>query len=156
MIRLAALALGLLAAAPGPARTAARCRGRLAGAVTATFACEARVAFAPDGAPVFVLAGTAPIADVPSFVPAAFTLPRLAAGAWTLATLGEGRASLAAEGGALYTATKTSSERGEVALTLTRVSRRADGGYDLRGRYRARLVRVGGGDAGEVVVEATF
>ena len=69
-----------------------------------------------------------------------------------------GKASVAAEGGVLYTAAKTSGRRGEVTLTLTslRASATIAGAFEVHGIYRARLVPVGAGKTGEVVVEVRF
>jgi hypothetical protein len=156
----ARLAIGACAALLAPAAawpSASECTGRLSGAVTATFECDAGVTATEEGKLVFVLVARAPIDGVPSCVPGAFEIPEAVARTWTLDTLGMGKASVAAEGGTLYTATKTSSQRGEVTLAITRLRKRsAHGAYDVSGRYRARLVPAGGGKTGDVLVEATF
>ncbi len=151
-----ALAVGL-AAAPGAAH--AGCKGRLSGAVTGSFSCEAAVTVAADGRSFFVISPTSTISSVPSYAPGAFELPAApAVRTYTLESLGMGRASVAAEGGALYTATRTTGQRGEVTLTLTRVERRSggDGGYLVRGSYRARLLPAAAGRKDEVRVEVDF
>jgi hypothetical protein len=96
---------------------------------------------------------------VPAFSPGAFEIPEpVRAGTYTLDTLGQGLASLAAEGGTLYTAAKTSGQRGEVELSLeeVRADPAAKGGRTVRGTYRARLVPAGSGRSGSVVVEVKF
>jgi hypothetical protein len=67
-------------------------------------------------------------------------------------------ASVAAEGGTLYTATKTSSQRGEVTVTLRSATPdpARPGGFVVHGSYRARLLPAGGGKQGEVVVAVRF
>jgi hypothetical protein len=129
------------------------------GAVRATFACVAELITTPDGKPVFAITPTDAIPDVPAYRPGAFELPPPPApGTYTLDGLGMGIASLAAEGGTLYTATKTSSQRGEVTLTLRSVKPDPErpGGYVVHGTYRARLIPAGGGKQGEVVFEVSF
>jgi hypothetical protein len=152
---LAALALAALAAPAAPAA----CRGEVTGSISARFGCLAEVVTSPDGKPVFVITPTDAIADVPVYKPGAFQLPAPPkAGRYTLDELGMGMASLAAEGGTLFTATKTSSRRGEVTLTLRTVKRdpARPGAYVVHGSYHARLVPAGGGKQGEVVFEVTF
>jgi hypothetical protein len=148
---LAVLALPASAAGPG-------CRGTLSGAAAGAFTCDVSFSVTDEGRHVFVVNPRGPIDGVPSYAPGAFELPGPPRpGTYTLSTLGPGRASVAAEGGTLYTATKTSSERGEVTLVLASV-REAPGGKGLRahGTYRARLVPAGGGKSGEVVIEVVF
>jgi hypothetical protein len=108
---------------------------------------------------VLVIEALAPIPGVPAVSPGAFEIPEpVREGTYTLDTLGQGLASLAAEGGTLYTAARTSGRRGEVQVTLTEV--RADperkGHRIVRGSYRARLVPVGSGRTGSVVIEVRF
>jgi hypothetical protein len=150
----------LLSPAPAAAKasTPRSCAGSLSGDVRATFPCAVQVA--PQGAAhVIVISTTGPIEGVPSVVPGSFVLPGTPkTGTLRLDDLGMGKASVAAEGGVLYTAAKTSSQRGEVTLQLTSVtpSKKAKGAFDVHGTYRARLLPAGGGKSGEVVVEATF
>jgi hypothetical protein len=147
---------------PAPAAAKARpprsCAGSLSGVVRATFACAVLVA--QQGAThVIVISTTGPIEGVPSVVPGSFVLPGAPkTGTLRHDDLGMGKASVAVEGGTLYTAAKTSSQRGEVTLQLTSVtpSMKAKGTFDVHGTYRARLLPAGGGKSGEVVVEATF
>jgi len=146
-----ALALALATTPAGPTSS-----GTLSGSVTGAFTCDAALVESGEGALALVLTPRGPIDGVPSYAPGAFELPgKPAPGTFTLATLGPGRASVAAEGGTLYTATKTSSQRGEVTLVLTSV-RREGGRLVAHGTYRARLVPAGGGKTGEVVVEVRF
>lgn len=162
MRTLTAVAAAVLAVAPFAAAAAgkpARCRGTLSGDVRGSFACSALLGTKEGGALAFVIAAPGPVEGVPSVVPGAFELPApVAVRTYTLEDLGMGKASVAAEGGALYTAAKTSSRRGEVTLTLTslRKSRSVAGAYEVHGSYRARLVPVGGGRTGDVVVEVRF
>jgi hypothetical protein len=112
-----------------------------------------------DGSALFALQAGAPLPHVPSFVPGAFEIPEpLEARIYTLESLGQGKASVAAEGGTLFTATKTFGQRGEVRIELTSVAKdpAAKGAYVVHGSYRARLIPVGAGKTGEVVVEARF
>jgi hypothetical protein len=153
---LCALTLLVLAAAQAAAPPA--CKASLSGSVKAEFECLVAVTEFEEGA-VFVLHAQAPVSGIPSVVPGAFKLPLpVQAGTYTLDTLGHGKASVAAEGGTLYTATKTSGQRGEVTLTFTKVAKdpKSKGAYVVHGSYRARLVPAGGGKQGEVVVEARF
>lgn len=152
--------LALLALAPlaGLAREPAKCSGTVSGKVTATFACSAMVV-TQDGQPAFVLTTPEAVEGVPSVVPGSFLLPgEPAARTYTLDDLGYGKASVAAEGGALYTAAKTTGRRGEVALTFRSIakSRTTPGVYDVHGSYRARLLRVGGASRDEVVLDVKF
>ena len=99
------------------------------------------------------------VTRVPTYQPGSFELPhRPVAETYTLDTIGRGMASVAKEGGTLFTATKTSGQRGELVLTFRSV--KADpnvkGAYAVRGTYRARLVPTGYGKRGEVLVEVDF
>jgi hypothetical protein len=152
-----ALLAVLLAALPAAAGEPG-CRGTLAGSVRGAFACSAAVVVR-GGASYFVIEPAGPVEGVPAYAPGAFELRgKVEAGTYDLDRLGMGRASVAAEGGTLYTATKTTGRRGEVKLTLTSVRRvaGAPGAYAVRGTYRARLVPAGDGKSGEVVVEVRF
>lgn len=161
-MRRAASLLAALLAASAAATAGAKppaCEGRLTGAVSGKFACVVRLAPGGDGELFFVITPRDRIEGVPTYQPGSFQLPRpVRAGKYTLDTLGVGMASVAAEGGTLYTATKTSSQRGEVTLTLATV--RADpataGAHEVHGSYRARLSAAGSGKRGEVVVEVRF
>lgn len=148
----------LLLLASLPARAASPCRGKLSGSVKATFDCSAQLETDSEGRTFFVINPTGPIAKVPSCAPGAFELPGgAAAGSYTLDTLGMGRASVAAEGGTLYTATRTTGQRGEVRLKLTRVvPRSGKKAAVVHGTYRARLLPAGAGKTGEVIVEVRF
>jgi hypothetical protein len=146
-----------LATAPAARAGAGECRGKLSGAVKGKFRCAVAVEPAADGKTYFVITAREPVEGVPAYAPGAFEVPgEVKAATYTLDTLGMGRASVAVEGGALYTATKTSSQRGEVTITLRSVQRNSVGGYTVHGTYRARLAPAGGGKPGEVVVEVTF
>jgi hypothetical protein len=153
----AAVALVALVAAVPALASAAGCEGTLSGAVAGRFRCVAEIVAGDDGRLVFVVTPAAPIAGVPGYVPGAFELAGAASpGTYTLDGLGVGKASVAAEGGTLYTAAKTTGQRGEVTLTLTSVKRRKSGGYAVHGRYRARLVPASSARTDDVVVEVRF
>lgn len=155
--------LGLLLS-PSLARAATdvprqvRCTGTLSGSVKGTFGCVAEIVKGDGGKLMFVLRPEDTIDGVPTYQPGSFELPGPpAARRYTLDALGMGMASVAAEGGALYTATKTSSQRGEVTLTFTAAKApRGTGGWTVHGTYRARLIPAGAGKQGEVIVEARF
>lgn len=155
--RLALSLLAVVAATPMARAGEPACRASLSGAVTASFTCVAQVREVDEATSVFELAAAKEIEGVPSVVPGAFLLERpVKVGTFSIDSLGQGRASVAREGGALYSASKTSSTRGEVTLTLTSVTH-GPGGVDVvHGTYRARLLPVGAGKTGEVIVEATF
>ncbi|HEU4384639.1 MAG TPA: hypothetical protein VFR85_14220 [Anaeromyxobacteraceae bacterium] len=155
LLSLALIASALLA----PAGAAAACKGRVAGSVSGKFGCEARVFTNDEGQVFFVIAPKDQLPDVPAYQPGSFELPeRPAAKRYTLETLGMGMASVAREGGTLFTATKTSGQRGEVTLTLKSVKPdpKVKGAYAVHGSYRARLLPAGAGKEGEVVVEVDF
>lgn len=152
---LAALALGALAGQ----KDAARCRGKITGATSASFTCLADVWTTEEGTPVFVITPKDVLADIPVYKPGAFELREApAVRTYTLDDLGMGMASLAIDGGALYTATKTSGQRGEVTLTLrsVRPDPKRAGAWIVHGTYRARLVPAGSGKTGEVVFDVSF
>jgi hypothetical protein len=155
-VAIAAIALGASAAevADPPA-----CEGTLSGSVTGRFACVAAVIPGEAGQRFLVITPKDRVEGVPTYQPGSFELTGpVAAGTWTLDTLGAGMASVAAEGGTLYTATKTSSQRGEVTVTLRSATPDAarPGGFVVHGSYRARLLPAGGGKQGEVVVAVRF
>lgn len=156
MIR--ALAAAALLAAPGLALAApTTCKGTISGRVTGAFECTVRVKVLDPLQIAFEIRPTAPVKDVPALAPGSFIIARpVRAITYTLDTLGPGRASVADDGTTLFTATKTSSQRGEVTLTLTSAAPGKDGVEELHGTYRAKLIPAGGGKKGEVTVEVTF
>ena len=106
-----------------------------------------------------MIAPTGPIPGVPSYVPGTFEITGLLRpGTYTLDQLGAGRASVAAENRTLYTATKTTGQRGEVTLVIESVEKdpARPGGRRIHGTYRARLLPAGGGKSGEVLVLVEF
>jgi hypothetical protein len=158
-----ALALGPAAASAAGKRAgaapASACRGTLSGAAKGKFECLVSVTKGPEGQIFFVITAKDTLPDVPVYAPGAFELPGApAVTRYTLDTLGMGKASVALEKGALYTAAKTSGQRGEVELTFTRVQKDAPapGAWTVRGRYHARLLPAGEGKTGEVVVDVKF
>lgn len=151
--------LAVLALSVSTARAEPACQGRLSGKVTGAFACDVSLTEPGDGEAMFVVQPRGPIPDVPAYAPGAFRVPLpIRAGTFTLNDLGMGKASVAAEGGALYTATKTTGQRGEVELVLREVTRdpARKGAWIAHGTYRARLIPAGAGKQGDVVVEVTF
>ena len=152
--------IGMLATLPGGAIAApSECKGTLSGAVQATFKCAASISTNDEGMAVFEIRPLDRLDDIPGYAPGAFEVPGpVTARTYMLDDLGMDRASVAVEGGTLYTATKTSSQRGEITLVLSSVSKdaRAKGTYVAHGTYRARLLPVGGGKKGEIIVEVSF
>lgn len=154
--RLAAVLLAALAAPAGASDP--QCKGTLSGAVKGTFTCKASAFSRADGH-FLSFEPLGPIDGVPGYWPGSFQLPdKPAARRYTLDAVLAGRASVGAEGGALYSATKTTGQRGEVTIDLRSVKPdpKAPGTYQVRGTYRARLIPVGAGKSGEVLVEVTF
>jgi hypothetical protein len=154
LLAAALLALPALAASAEPT-----CQGTLSGKVTGSFTCDVALVEPGDGQATFMVQPRGPVADVPAYAPGAFRLPLpVTAGTYTLDDLGMGKASVAAEGGALYTATKTSGQRGEVTLVLRSVKQdpKRPGVWIAHGTYRARLIPAGAGKQGDVVVEVSF
>jgi len=156
---LGVLLASILLAVPAASAAARRCAGTLSGDVTGRFECEVRITTTDGERLVLEIVPRTIIDLVPSYVPGAFDVTGLLKpGTYGLDELGVGKASVAVEGGALYTAAKTSSQRGEVRLELTAVEspKGKSGSWTVHGKYRARLVPAGGGKSGEVVVEASF
>ncbi len=156
-----AAALALLAGScPALAGEApASCQGTLGGAVTGSFTCLAGAVPGDDGQVFFVITALDAVRGVVTYQPGSFELRRpVAPGTYTLETLGVGMATVAAEGGTLFSATKTSSQRGEVTLSLRSVTPdpARPGGFAVHGSLRARLLPAGAGKTGEVVVEVRF
>lgn len=151
--------LAVLALSVSTARAEPACRGRLSGKVTGTFACDVSLTEPGDGEAMFVVQPRGPVPDVPAYAPGAFRVPLpVRAGTFTLQDLGMGKASVAAEGGVLYTATKTTGQRGEVTLLLreARPDPGRKGAWIVHGTYRAKLIPAGAGKQGEVLVEVDF
>ncbi len=154
---LVALTALLLAGPAGAARAAPpACSGTLSGSVTGKFTCTVAVTSGDGKALYLVIAPTSTVEGVPSLVPGSFEVTGLVKpGTYSLDALGMGKASVAAEGGTLYTATRTTGQRGEAKLTLTH-ARKVKGSWEVHGSWWARLLPAGGGKTGEVVVEVTF
>jgi hypothetical protein len=150
----AAVALSAFTARAEPA-----CQGRLSGKVTGTFACDVSLTEPGDGEAMFVVQPRGPVPEVAAYAPGAFRVPLpVRAGTFTLPDLGMGKASVAAEGGVLYTATKTTGQRGEVTLLLreAKPDPARKGAWIVHGTYRAKLIPAGAGKQGEVIVEVDF
>lgn len=154
----AAAVLALLLAGPAARAAEPECKGTISGSVTATFGCLAGVT-SHSGKYFFVVTGKDKLEKIPSYVPGSFELPgEPKVGTYTLDDLGLGRAAVAADGGALYSAQKTSSQRGEVTVKLTEVKPdpALAGTWKIHGTYRAVMPVVGGGKTGEVILEVRF
>jgi hypothetical protein len=153
-------ALLFVAAAPVMAGALeGRCSGVISGAVHGKFKCTAGIEVTDEGKLVFTITPTEAIPDVPSYAPGSFELPQpLSRGVLDLQSLGFGKASVAAPGGTLYVASKTSSSRGEVTLTLDQAKEApaGSGKYVLRGSYRARLVPAASPKQESVIIEVQF
>ena len=152
-------AAAAVALSASPVRAEPACQGRLSGKVTGTFACDVSLTEPGDGDAMFVVQPRGPVPDVAAYAPGGFRVPLpVRAGTFTLQELGMGKASVAAEGGVLYTATKTTGQRGEVTLVLREVRRdpARQGAWIVHGTYRAKLIPAGAGKQGDVVVEVTF
>ena len=152
---LAAFAL----AAAVPRDAAAACRGKISGDAKGKFSCLATLERGDDGTLVFTITPKDVLPDIPVYKPGSFQVPAPGKpGKYGLEELGMGMASLAIDGGALYTAAKTSSQRGEVTLELKSVKPdpARPGTFVVRGSYRARLVPAGGGKTGEIVFDVSF
>lgn len=148
--------LGLVAA---PRDAGAACRGKISGDIKGEFSCI--VTLGPDdgGTQVFTITPKDVLPDIPVYKPGSFQVPApVKPGKLGLEELGMGMASLAIDGGALYTAAKTSSQRGEVTLELRSVKPdpARPGGFVVHGSYRARLVPAGSGKKGEILFEVSF
>jgi len=147
-------------ASPGlPAAADPACAGSLSGSVTGKFGCAVSLVAGSGDATYLVIAPTSRVEGVPSLVPGSFDVTGLLQpGTYTLDQLGMGKASVAAEGGTLFTATKTTGQRGEVTLVLSKVRKDGKGvaSWKVHGTYRARLIPAGGGKSGEVVVDVKF
>ncbi len=155
-----ALLAMVLGALPGPAGAAdPACKGTLSGSVTGKFDCEVAVTAGDENRVYLVIMAKTQVDGVPGLVPGSFDVTdQLKPGTYELGDLGMGRASVAADGGTLYTATKTTGQRGEVNLVLSKVkkSTKVKGAWEVHGTYRARLIPAGGGKTGEVVVDVKF
>lgn len=133
------------------------CHGKLSGAVSGEFDCVFRTKVMDVLTVAFEIRPKTRIEGVPAYAPGSFQLARpVEARTYTLDDMGPGKASAANEGTSLFTASKTTSQRGEVTLKLTSVALGPDGVEVLHGTYRARLLPAGSGKSGEVVVEVTF
>lgn len=157
----AALLLALspsAAPAAGPAPGAEpECKGRVSGAVSGEFACTFGIVL-KEGKSYMVVVATEKVPGVVAFQAGSFELRGgLKVRRWTHEELGDGLATLAAEGGALYTASRTElGKRGDVSVALTSVKKRKDGKTAVHGTYTARLVPTNEGRSTEVLLEVAF
>ena len=155
-----AMALMVALGAPATLARAAppACSGTLSGSVTGKFDCQVSVTDG-EGERSSWSSRRRAIDGIPSLRPGSLRgAGLLAPGTYTLDDLGMGKASVAAEGGTLYTATRTTNQRGEVTLVLLdgRKDARERGAFVVHGTYRARLIPAGDGKKGEVIVEVAF
>jgi len=147
------LAVATSAAEPPP------CHGRISGAVNGGFECVVTLKEVGEGMALFDVQPTAPVEGVPSFAAGSFQVPLpVEVRTYTLDALGQGRASLIDADGTLYSATKTTRQRGEVTIVLTSVKRdtKVPGTWVIHGSYRARLVPAGSASRSEVQLDVKF
>jgi len=157
MTPLVATLLFALAAAPAAAAAPA-CQGTLSGSAKGSFACKVS-AFEQDGSHYLVIEPLGLVEGVPGYWPGSLQLPgKPEARSYRLDQLVAARASVGVEGGTLYSATKTSGQRGEMALQLrsVRADKARPGVFLVRGTFRAKLIPVGAGKSGEVQLDVTF
>lgn len=149
------LATWALLATPARAGEAA-CQGTLRGAVEGTFRCtvEAR----PDGEAVGLsVTALGPVGESRSFAPGGFQLAApLRAGTYRLGDMQAARSSIIASTGALYSATRTSGQRGEVTLTLSSVAGPKGGAYRVHGTLHAVLLPSGSPRQDSVTLDVEF
>jgi hypothetical protein len=153
-----AAALALVA---GPARAgAAECTGTLSGAHQASFKCGVVVRDLGDGTAVIEIKLKERLDGVGSFTPAGWIIPGAPApGTYPFAALGQGRSSLILEAdGTLFSAQRTSSERGDAVLTLTKVKKaaKAPGTWEVSGTFTATLPAAASRRTDEIVVRVKF
>jgi hypothetical protein len=151
-LRLAAALAALLAAPAALAQAGPACEGKLSGAVTATFACRAKLA--SDGKKVtFEIAPEGKVAGVKSFVPARFEFPAPPrSGRFGREAL-RGSSKVVTAAGKSYEA---SSKQGEVTLTLEQVEAEQHGRFTASGALQARLLGKGSGKSGVVAMDVRF
>jgi len=151
-----------LALAAGPARAEpAGCSGTLSGAFKAAFKCGVVVRDLGDGTAVIEIALTEKdIPGVTSVGLGGWIIPGTPAkGSYPFAALGQGRSSLILEAdGTLFSAQRTSQERGEVSLTLTKVTKstKAPGTYQVSGSFTAILPAAASRRTDTIVVKVKF
>lgn len=152
-------AAALLAAGPARAEPAP-CTGTLSGAAKATFKCGVVVRDLGDGTAVLEIALKEKIDGVTAFGPAGWIIPGdPARRTYAFAELGQGRASLILEAdGTLFSAQRTSSERGDVTLVLTKVQRSATqpGTWAVSGSYTATLLAAASRRTDSITVQIKF
>lgn len=152
-------AAALLAAGPALAEPAP-CTGTLSGATKASFKCGVVVRDLGDGTAVLEIALKEKIDGVAAFGPAGWIIPGAPAKrTYAFADLGQGRASLILEAdGTLFSAQRTSSERGDVTLVLTRVQRstRQPGTWEVSGSYTATLLAAASPRTDSITVQVKF
>jgi hypothetical protein len=148
------------AAVAKPAEPAS-CTGTLSGAFKATFKCGVVVRDLGDGTAVLEIAlQEKKIDGVTSFAPGGWIIPGVPAkGTYPLAALGQGRSSLILEAdGTLFSAQRTSTERGEVTLVLTKVrgSTALPGTYEVAGTFTATLPAAASRRSDAITVQVKF
>lgn len=152
------LAALLVALAAAPAAAAPACQGTLSGSAKGTFNCKVS-ALEQDGNHYLVIEPLGPVPGVPGYWPGSLQLPgKPEARSYRLDQLVAARASVGVEGGTLYTATKTSGQRGEMELKLhsVKADRTRPGVFLVSGTFRAKLIPAGAGKSGEVQLDVTF
>ena len=160
-VRIASLVavLAILLAAPPARAQAPGCSGTLSGAVTGAFDCTVAMGKAAGKAISFVLTPAAKVPGTKAFAPGALEIRGpLEKKTYTSRALGQGKATLTTEAGAIFTATAGKGGKGEMALTIAEAERYAQlpGRYVVNGTYQARLVPAKKAKKGEVVVDVQF
>lgn len=160
-----ALVLSLAAAvalAAGAAQAAEPipCTGTLSGAATGTFKCGLVVRDLGDGTAVLEIVHKEKTEGVRAFTPGGWIIPGTPAKrTYAFADLGQGRSSLILEAdGTLFSAQRTSAERGDVTLVLTnaKAAPKAPGTWEVSGSFKATLLAAASRRTDAVTVEVKF
>jgi len=155
-IRTAALA-ALLIGWAGPARAGApTCHGTARGAVEGTFDCAVEARHLGESVGV-TFSALAQVGDAQSFGLGGFQLAApLRVGQYALADMLAARSSVISGSGALYAATRTSRDHGEVRLVLKSIRPLASGAYEVHGTLHAVLAPSGAARQDDITIEVEF
>jgi hypothetical protein len=154
--RTAALA-ALLIGGAGPARAGeTTCHGTARGAVEGSFGCAVEARSLGEAVGV-TFSALAQVGDAQSFGLGGFQLaPPLRAGQYDLADMLAARSSVISSSGALYAATRTSRDHGEVRLVLRTVRPLASGAYEVHGTLHAVLAPSGTARQDSITIDVEF
>lgn len=155
-----AVAAVALATVLAPSRVPAQssgCSGKISGVVQGSFGCAVSVTAGKGGRVTVAFTRSGELAGVEALAPGSFELPGPpSSGTFTLDSMTAARASLRVLGKGTYEAGIAQGRRqGMVTLQIDTLERERSGGFVAGGSLRVVLVR-STGEAGEVVVEATF